>query len=92
MSAIDGGEQCLCGANAVVLLQSATDAMGTVYFEDDYTDARDATRDTLAHFEDLLNSLSPDDRSRMLAAHKPRMAQLEQELRTLTDMLIHDDH
>lgn len=72
--------------------RSATDALGTVYFEDDFNDARDATKDTLAKFATLVESLSATERARVLAANRPKMAQLEEELRVLTDTLIYDDH
>ncbi len=76
----------------ILTVPSANDAMGTVYFEDEYNDAKSMTNETLAAFNALVVSLPPPERSRLLAANKPKMAQLEEELRVLTDMLIHDDH
>lgn len=62
-----------------------------MYFEDEFEDAREATNATLCEFDTLCKSLPPEDRKRVLAANKPKMAQLAEELRVLTDTLIHDE-
>lgn len=72
--------------------RSANEAFGTTYFEEDFEDAKLATNETLSAFQQLIDSLSPSERSRVLAANRPKMAQLEEELKVLTDSLIHDDH
>lgn len=80
------------GWSCILTFRSANDALGTVYFEDEYNDAKSMTNDTLAAFNSLVDSLPPTERARILAANKPKMEQLSEELRLLTDMLIHDDH
>lgn len=65
--------------------------MGTVYFEDEFVEARQATNNTLTAFDELCESVSSKERSSLIAANRPKMSQLAEELRVLTDMLIHDD-
>lgn len=74
---------CVCSAN---------DSMGTVYFEEEYNDAKSLTNDTLAAYRRLVARSEADESRRIVAANEPKMKQLEEELRVLTDSLIHDDH
>jgi len=62
-----------------------------VYFEDDFTDAKEATDLTLKAFDELCANASPQERAALLAANRPKMAQLKEEFRMLEDELIHDD-
>lgn len=78
-------------AEARLCLQDAADSKGTVYFADDFADAKQATQDTLSAFESLLESSTPKDRVALIEANRPKMAQLEQEFRQLEDELIHDE-
>lgn len=70
-------------------MYSANDAMGTVYFEEEYNDAKSLTNETLAAYRRLV---SQDAGGKIAAANEPKMKQLEEELRILTDTLINDDH
>lgn len=62
-----------------------------MYFEDDFQDAKTATKETLAAFEALLDSSSADERQSLIEANRPKMAQLAEEFRQLEQELIHDD-
>lgn len=70
---------------------SATESKGTVYFEDDFNDAKQATLDTIRAFDDLCASVSSQKRQSLLEANAPKMAQLKQEFKMLEDELIHDE-
>lgn len=84
------GSDGTCGVNACVLHHSAVESKGTVYFEDDFMDAKQATASTLQAFEDLCAAASPQERASLIAANRPKMAQLKEEFRMLEDQLIHD--
>lgn len=70
---------------------SALESKGTVYFEDDFVDAKLATEETLKAFDQLCASVTPEQRTSLLEANRPKMAQLKQEFKMLEDELIHDD-
>ena len=65
--------------------------MGTIYFEDEFVEARQAANNTLNAFDKLCESVNAKERSSLIAANRPKMSQLAEELRVLNDMLIHDD-
>lgn len=72
-------------------MNSALESKGTVYFADDFADAKEATEATLGAFEKLLDSSNPQQRQSLLEANRPKMAQLAEEFRQLEHELIHDD-
>lgn len=69
---------------------SATDSLGTTYFSEDFEDAKKITMETTNEFNTLLDSLSPAERSKLLQANGPKMKQLEEELKILTDQVLKD--
>lgn len=70
---------------------SALESKGTVYFEDDFEDAKRVTEETLRAFELLCSSSDDDSRQSLLDANRPKMKQLEQEFKNLQNELIHDE-
>ncbi|PXF41229.1 hypothetical protein BWQ96_09043 [Gracilariopsis chorda] len=78
-------------AEANMSLQDAQQSLGTVYFEDDFNDAKRATQHTLSAFDALIERSTPEQRQSLLAANRPKMAQLQQQFHTLEQTLIHDD-
>lgn len=70
---------------------SALESKGTVYFEDDFKDAKRVTEETLQAFERLCSASDENVRRSLLEANQPKMKQLEQEFKNLQDELIHDD-
>lgn len=71
---------------------SAMDSKGTVYFTDDFNDAKEITQQTLDAFDKLCASVSVEQRQSLLDANRPKMAQLKEEFKNLEEELIHDDH
>lgn len=71
---------------------SAMDSKGTVYFADDFNDAKEITQQTLDAFDKLCASVSAEQRQSLLDANRPKMAQLKEEFNNLEEELIHDDH
>lgn len=80
-------------AEARLLLGEARDALGSVYFEEDFKDAQDAVAHTAKAWNDLLSSVAahPDTAAELRRSTGQKMKQLEEELRVMTDALIHDD-
>lgn len=78
-------------AEARLCLQDALESKGTVYFADDFADAKEATKATLVAYNTLLESSTPDVRTSLVEANRPKMAQLEEEFKQLEHELIHDE-
>lgn len=70
---------------------SALESKGTVYFEDDFEDAKRVTEETLDAFERLCSASDEGTKQSLLEANRPKMKQLEQEFKNLQDELIHDE-
>ena len=66
--------------------------MGTVYFEEEYNDAKEMTNNTLAAYRRVVETSDSNTSDKIRAMNEPKMKQLEEELGILTDTLIHDDH
>lgn len=49
------------------------------------------TQETLQAFESLCASASEQERQSILEANRPKMAQLEQEFKSLEEELVHDE-
>ncbi|GAB0491889.1 hypothetical protein MMPV_003144 [Pyropia vietnamensis] len=78
---------------ARLLLGEARDALGSVYFEEDFKDAQDAVAHTTEAWNNLLASVAsqPETVAELRRSTGQKMKQLEEELRVMTDALIHDD-
>lgn len=72
-------------------MHSANEAKDTVYFEDDFTEAKRVTMATLDAFDDLCRAASSTERTALIEQNRPKMAQLQEEFRMLEQALIHDD-
>lgn len=61
--------------------------------EEDFKDAQDAVAHTAKAWNDLLSSVAahPDTAAELRRSTGQKMKQLEEELRVMTDALIHDD-
>lgn len=70
---------------------SALESKGTVYFADDFEDAKRMTEETLRAFDTLCEASDEKHRQSLLDANRPKMKQLEQQFKNLQDELIHDD-
>ena len=70
---------------------SALESKGTVYFEDDFEDAKNVTQETLQAFKQLCTSVDGKERQSLLEANSPKIAQLEQEFKNVEHELIHND-
>lgn len=70
---------------------SAVESKGTVYFEDDFEDAKKVTKETLQAFDTLCASVSAVERQSLMEMNRPKMAQLKEEFKNLEDELIHDE-
>lgn len=76
--------------NLSIFICSAVESKGTVYFEDDFKDAKQITEETLQAFDSLCASVSSEKRQSLLEANRPKMAQLHEEFKNLEHELIHD--
>ncbi|KAK1869195.1 hypothetical protein I4F81_011676 [Pyropia yezoensis] len=78
---------------ARLLLGEARDALGSVYFEEDFKDAQDAVAHAAEAWNNLLASVAsqPETAAELRRSTGQKMKQLDEELRVMTDALIHDD-
>lgn len=74
-----------------MLLKDAEDSKGTVYFSEDFEDAKKGVFDTLKAYDALLERSTGNEKESIKNANDPKMRQLEEEYRTLEDQLIHDE-
>lgn len=79
-------------AEARLLLQDAEDSKGTVYFSDDFEDAKKGVSDTLDAYHRLLEHTElPDARDAIKSANDPKFRQLAEEFAVLEEQLINDE-
>jgi hypothetical protein len=79
-------------AEARMLLQDAEDSKGTVYFSEDFEDARAGVDEALQAYRHLLDSTSCQrDRDSIRNANDPKMRQLREEFVNLEEQLINDE-
>jgi hypothetical protein len=79
-------------AEARLLLQDALDSKGTVYFSEDFADARAGVDETLSAYENLLKcATSEQEREAIKNANDPKMRQLREEFVTIEEDLINDE-
>lgn len=78
---------------ARLLLGEARDALGSVYFEEDFKDAQDAVAHAAEAWNNLLASVAsqPETAAELRRSTGQKMKQLDEELRVMTDALIHVD-
>ncbi|XRB05492.1 hypothetical protein NFJ02_24g54430 [Pycnococcus provasolii] len=75
------------------LLEDARDSMETVYFNEEFHDAKQAVQETLQAWEEHLSSIQDQDKKdALMRSNGMKMEQLRAELATLEDMLLEDDH
>lgn len=72
-------------------IDDVKDSVGTVYFEDDSEEAREAVRAAIDCFDALIQEIAdPDERNKILRSNGLKVEQLKGELEmTLSE---HDDH
>ena len=76
---------------ARMCIDDVKDSVGTVYFEDDADDAREAVEAAITHFETLVKEITDlDEKNKVLRSNGLKVEQLKGELEvTLAE---HDDH
>ena len=76
---------------ARMCIDDVKDSVGTVYFEDDADDAREAVEAAITHFETLVKEITDlDEKNKVLRSNGLKVEQLKGELEvTLNE---HDDH
>jgi hypothetical protein len=79
-------------AEARLLLQDANESKGSVYFSEDFEDAKIAVQDTLDAYKAIVEaSPTPEARESIRNANDPKFRQLAEEFSSLEDDLIHDE-
>ena len=78
-------------AEARELLEDAEDGKGTVYFESDLEDAREAVAEVLEDYERLLTELPAAEAAEMKATAALKMEELRGRLDLIMEGLIHDE-
>ena len=73
-------------------IDDVKDSLGTVYYEDDAEDAREAVEAAVEHFETLVKDITDiDEKNKVLRSNGLKVEQLKGELElTLSDA--HDHH
>ena len=72
-------------------IDDVKDSVGTVYFEDDADDARDAVEAAIQHFEALVAEITDiDEKNKVLRSNGLKVEQLKGELELTLNS--HDDH
>lgn len=79
-------------AEARLLLQDADDSKGTIYFSEDFQDAKIGVKDTLNAYKQLLDQTKPSsERDAIRSANDPKFRQLAEEFAVLEEQLINDE-
>ena len=78
-------------AEARELLEDAEDGKGTVYFESDLEDAKEAVNEVLEDYERLLKELPAAEAAEMKTTAALKMEELRGRLENIMEGLIHDE-
>ena len=78
-------------SDAKELMEDAEESLGTVYFEDDMNDAREAIEELLERFAEARQTLPPAEAKQMVQMVGLKMEELKSRLDVMQENLIHDD-
>jgi len=72
-------------------MEDAEESIGTVYFEDDMNDAKEAIEELLARFDQAKQELTAAEANQLVQMVGLKMEELKSRLEVMQENLIHDD-